>query len=359
VRRSLLVVRYGQRLETEGPGASFWAPVVKYVFRPIVQAVAETTPYPPSSKIHGVRFAPKETIVREALDSDNWPLTWGDDDAIYTAYGDGRGCMPYVAPKLSMGFAKVMGGPKKFHGVNIRSGSGERSGDGAIGAKASGMLMVGGILYMWVRNVGNSQLAWSEDHARTWQWGFRLEEGFGSPSFLNFGKNYSGSRDSYAYAYSQDGPSAYDSDNGIVLMRAPVSMLRKREAWEFYTGTTADGKPQWAHTLQERIPVFRYPRRCQRVEAVFHPVVKRYLLVVGYNHSGGWGIFVAPEPWGPWTTVFHTDRWDIDGAHGYRLPTKWINRDPRILYLVFSAAHGEWAAGYDAFCVRRLELDLP
>ena len=37
----------------------------------------------------------------------------------------------------------------------------ETLGDGAKGKKASGMLMVDGVLYMWVRNAGNSQLAWS------------------------------------------------------------------------------------------------------------------------------------------------------------------------------------------------------
>lgn len=141
-------------------------------------------------------------------------------------------------------------------------------------------------------------------------------------------------------------------------MRAPVAKIRSREAWEFFAGSMANGKPQWTRSLRERSPVFRYPGRCQRVEAIYHSGLKCYLLGVGYNHSSGWGIFDAPEPWGPWTTVFHTDRWDIDGAHGYRLPTKWINRDPRVLYLVFSAAHGERDAGYDAFCVRRLELDL-
>lgn len=354
----LVMARFGQALEPESPGSSFWAPVVKHVFRPVVEAMAESTPYPHSPIVRGVRFAPQETILREAIGSDNWPLTWGDDDATYTSYGDGWGFTPYVEQKLSMGFSKVLGGPEKLRGLNIRSESGERSGDGAKGAKASGMLMVGGTLYLWVRNVGNAQLVWSEDHARTWHWGFRLEESFGSPSFLNFGKNYSGARDRFVYAYSQDGPSAYDSDNGVVLMRAPVEGLRRREAWEFFAGILADGKPKWARSLRERYPVFRFPRHCQRVDAIYHPGLKRYLLVVGYNHSSGWGIFDAPEPWGDWTTVFHTDQWDIESAHGYRLPTKWIH-DPRTLYLVFSAAHGERDAGYDAFCVRRLELELP
>jgi hypothetical protein len=117
---------------------------------------AVSPPYPPSSVITAISWAPTSSIVRRATDSDNWPITWADDDNLYTAYGDGRGFDPKVPTKLSLGFAKV------------------QTGDGAAGKKASGMLMVNGILYMWVRNVdlnGNqSQLAWSSDHAVTWTW---------------------------------------------------------------------------------------------------------------------------------------------------------------------------------------------
>ena len=32
------------------------------------------------------------------------------------------------------------------------------------------MLMVDGVLYMLVRNTGNSQIAWSGDHGKSWTW---------------------------------------------------------------------------------------------------------------------------------------------------------------------------------------------
>src|SRR5262249_5935856 len=102
------------------------------------------------------------------------------------------------------------------------------------GAKASGMLMVGGVLYMWVRNTGNSQLAWSADHGRTWEWGFRFDTSFGSPAFLNAGRNYGAARDDFVYLYSQDGASAYESSDALVLARVPKSRLRDRSAYEFF-----------------------------------------------------------------------------------------------------------------------------
>ena len=215
---------------------------------PVVRAISTTrkAPYPPSPVIRGVRWAPKESIIRQARGSDTWPLTWADDDALYTAYGDGHGFEPPVPDKLSLGFAKVVGPPEDFTGINIRSATGERKGDGARGQKASGMLMVGGVLYMWVRNAGNSQLAWSSDHARTWTWsGWRFETSFGCPTFLNFGKDYAGARDDFVYIYSPDGDSAYRAADRMVLARVPKGRITERGAYEFFKGLGEGGIPLW------------------------------------------------------------------------------------------------------------------
>ncbi|HVW09936.1 MAG TPA: DUF4185 domain-containing protein, partial [Bryobacteraceae bacterium] len=228
---------------------------------------------------------------------------------------------------------------------NLRS-DGERTGGGASSAKASGMLMVGGVLYLWVRNVGNSQLAWSNDHGKTWQWGFRMEKSFGSPAFLNFGRNYAGARDEYVYTYSQDGPSAYESDNGVVLARVRKDRIPDRGAWEFY----ADG--QWSADIDRMTPVFSYPANCGRIDVVYDAGIHRYLMALAYDQAGGWGLFDAPEPWGPWTTVVHR-QWDVADTHGYRLPSKWISRDGLSMVLVFSGLKPN-----DAFATRTLMLTL-
>lgn len=351
----LVVVRNGGYMSPAG-SKRFWGDLVEHLFNPIVEAMTTVpglAPYPPSNVVARVTFDPPATIVRKAIGSDNWPVTWADDDALYAAYGDGWGFEPLIDTKLSLGFAKITGTPPNFTAANVRSATAERTGDGRKGAKTSGMLTVDGVLYMWVRNVGNSQLAWSTDHGRTWEWGFKLETGFGSPAFLNFGKNYEGARDGYVYSYSQDGPSAYESYDGVALARVPRRRIREREAYEFFV-RVENGRPVWSHDLAQRGAVFSFPGHCQRVDAVYHPVLKRCLLAVGYNHNSGWGLFDAPEPWGPWTTAFHTDEWDIPGTHGYRLPSKWISSDGRSMYLVFSGVKQ-----YDAFCVRRMHLGTP
>lgn len=349
----LIVVRNGGWM---GPKEQFWRDAVDNVFEPAVAAERSNPPYPPSSVIDRVSFAPESSIARQAADSDNWPITWGDDDAQYTSYGDGHGFIPYTKPKLGIGFAKVVGSPSEFQGINIRSETGERIGDRDHSAKSSGMLMVDGILYMWVRNAGNSQLAWSEDHARTWHWGFHFDTSFGSPTFLNFGRNYEGHRDQFVYVYSQDGPSAYHSDNGVVLARVAKNRIRDRQAYQFFVRLDQSRKAHWTKDINARGPVFQFPGHCQRSDVVYNPLLKIYLLALGYNHRGGWGIFDAPEPWGPWTTVYHTDNWGL-GTHGYRLPAKWIGPDSTSMTLVFSGIDTPKTI-LDAFCVRQMKLEL-
>jgi CubicO group peptidase (beta-lactamase class C family) len=342
----LVVVRNGANLEPDLTDDRFWGAVYDHIFAPLMATLADP-PYPPSALIRGVRFDPPESIRRDADGSDNWPVTWGADNHLYVSYGDGWGFDPRTEKKLSQGWARIEGGPGGFKGVNIRTATGERTGDGRAGAKASGLLMVEGVLYAWVRNPSHAQLSWSEDLGRGWHWGFRFETSMGSPAFLNFGRNYAGARDGFVYTYSQDGPSAYHQDDGIVLARAPVARLRDRSAWEFWAGGG-----RWSSNIEERVPVFRFPGHCERVDAVYHPGLRRYLLAVGYNHASGWGLFEAPEPWGPWSVAFHTHKWDLDETHGYRLPSKWIGDGGR-MYLIYSGRLRE-----DAFCVRGLTFDL-
>ena len=341
----LIVVRNGDALGD--PASGFWGPVYELVLQPLMEAVAVQAPYPPSTVIRRAVFG--KEIRRAAIDSDNWPLTWGDDDAQYTSYGDGFGFDPHVEKKLGMGFARITGGPDDYLGVNLRS-DGERTGGGVTSPKASGILMVDGILYMWVRNVANAQLLSSQDRGKTWQWGFKMDVGFGSPAFLNFGRNYAGARDGFVYTYSQDGPSAYESDNGVVLARVAKARIRERDAWEFCERIDAGGRPVWTANVTRQSAVFRYPANCQRVDVVYNAGIGRYLMALGYDHAGGWGLFDAPEPWGPWTTVLHR-QWDVADTHGYRLPAKWISKDGLTMTLVFSGTKPN-----DAFCTRTLTL---
>jgi hypothetical protein len=114
-----------------------------------------------------------------------------------------------------MGFAVILS-TSRFLRCKCSLSTGEQKGDGRAGKKASGMLMANGVLYMWARNAGNSQLAWSGDNGKTWTWSdWKFTTSFGFPTFLNFGKHYSGARDGYVYVYSQT--QAYEPADRMVL----------------------------------------------------------------------------------------------------------------------------------------------
>jgi CubicO group peptidase (beta-lactamase class C family) len=312
-------------------------------------------PYLPSPIIKDIEWAPAETIVRKASGSDNWPITWADDDNLYTAYGDGWGFEPKTKKKLSLGIVKIIDLPPDFKGVNIRTKSGERVGQGAKGAKAGGMLCVDGVLYMLVRNTGNSQVAWSKDRGKTWKWcDWKFTTSFGCPTFLNFDRNYAGARDEFVYIYSPDSDSAYKPADRMVMARVAKDKIREQGGYEFFKGLDGTGKPVWTKDIVDRGAVFVNPGKCYRSGISYNAGLKRYLwcqTVYGEDDmrfKGGLGIFDGPEPWGPWTTVYYTEQWDVGPGETSSFPTKWMSKDGTTCYLVFS--------GEDCFSVRKAKL---
>jgi CubicO group peptidase (beta-lactamase class C family) len=357
----MIIVRNGENMYDPEEGEGHFYGVVKYLVNMLMDAFMES-PYPLSSYISEAKFAPAGTIVRRACDSDNWPITWADDGNLYAAYGDGWGFDPGADKKLSLGLAKIIGDPDEFQGINIRSSTGEQTGDGRTGKKASGMLMADGILYMWLRNAdgdgAESQLSWSSDHGKTWSFSnWRFNEGFGYPTFLNFGKNYRGSRDNYVYIYSPNENDAYKPADQMVMARVLKKNITERAAYEFFQCLDENGNPVWTKEISDRGAVFIHPASCYRCGISYNKGLKRYIWCQvhpesndqrGPRYQGGFGIYEAPEPWGPWQTVYYTKEWDVGPGETSSFPTKWMSRDGKTCYLVFS--------GNDCFSVRRVDF---
>jgi CubicO group peptidase (beta-lactamase class C family) len=354
----LIAVRNGGQLAPDVPG-KFHEPVRELLFEPLMACVADKqapSPYPPSPVFTKPTWSPPETIVRLAKGSDNWPLTWADDGHLYGAYGDGWGFEREDMPKLSLGLARIEGGPDALRGFNIRSPLLEQTGNDKRGKKASGLLSIDGVLYLLARNAGNAQLAWSADHGQSWTWSdWKFTSSFGCPTLLNFGKDYAGARDEFVYIYSHDVDSAYVAADRMVLARVPTDKLCDRGAYKFFAGLDSSGQPRWSADVANRGAVFEHPGKCYRSTVSYHATMKRYLwcqILPGEDprFRGGLGIFDAPQPWGPWTTVIYDEAWDVGPGETCNLPTKWISADGRTLHLVFS--------GDDQFSVRKLTVEL-
>lgn len=355
----LIIVRMGTPLNPNFSGKSYWKFVESELFNPVMDAVEEA-PYPKSNFITSATFAPANEVVRMAEGSDCWPSTWGDDGRMYTAYGDGNGFKPYTNIKLSNGLAVLSGTPPYLSGVNVRTSSGERVGQGPAGPKASGMIMVDRKLYMWVRNLDNAQLAVSEDHGKTWSWAdWKLAVSFGCPNFVNYGRDNTGAKDHYVYTYSIDDASAYKYSDQMVMARVNKNHILDWRSYQFFAGYDKAGNAQWSDDILKRKAIYVNPGKTYRSGMTYDVPLKRYLWCQaiplsgdrdeqGPRFKGGLGIFEAPNPWGPWKTVYYTRDWDMGPGESGSLPTNWISKNGKTLYYLFS--------GNDSFSVRKLTL---
>ncbi|HOW66750.1 MAG TPA: hypothetical protein P5186_16735 [Candidatus Paceibacterota bacterium] len=329
-----------------------------------LKPAAQAAPYPPSQCIPGVIWDHPSTIVRHASGSDNWPTTWGPDGHVYTSWGDGNG---FGNERKGLGIARLEGDPGTFKGLNLW---GVNEG-GYWGGKSYGLLSVQGILFMWFgpeaqwKSSTETRLGWSADLGKSWDFSevfFRHPDGVSLPSFLNFGRDYAGARDDYVYSYACDASNGAGGSwtissgpwTNITLIRALKTQMTNRTAYEFYRGRDSAGCPCWTDNAAKRTAVFSNPHGgVQLPSACYHPATKRYLLIVPNGTPtrpyGGLGICDAPEPWGPWTTVYHTNSFLGSTNLFYaNIPTKWISDDGAVIYLVFTG-YGSDPVAQDAY----------
>jgi hypothetical protein len=258
---------------------------------------------------------------------------------------------------MGIALAKLLGPPEAPQGVNLYADI-ENRGMGEKGRKSSGLLMVGGVLYMWARNAANAQLAWSKDHAKTWTWAdWKFTTSYGHPSFLNFGRHYAGARDDYVYVYSHDNDSAYVPSSRMVLARVPKARIADQAAYEFFQELETDGRARWTRDIQKRGAVLTHaPDRCYRTHVTHNAGLGRYLMTqimpgeTNGRFQGGFAIFDAPEPWGPWTTAYYTRMWDVAPGESQHFPPKWMSQDGRTMHLVYS--------GDDMLSIRKATVRL-
>ena len=313
--------------------------------------------YPASPVIEAVAWD-FDHVIRLAPGSDLWPLTWADDDHLYAAWGDGGGFGGANRDgRVSLGVARIEGSAENLVGTNVFGGKDPEAPAVFVG-KSGGILCVNGALYMIVCEQGKwlrAKIGRSLDHGSTWTfngggfadsaWDFAEPGGaFAGACFLQFGRDYRGARDDFVYGYSERVRERIQPD--IVMFRVPKDRIMERAAYTFFAGLGPDGRPLWTEDVGAMRPVFSDPNGVTwGMQAVYHPRLRRYLLTVPRHRRGAWGIFDAPEPWGPWTTVAYYDPWiDHMFKFVFAFNQKWMSPDGRVAWMVFSGT-----GRYDAF----------
>ncbi len=331
------------------------------------------TSYPPSPVIAGIRFD-TDHLRRAAPGSDLWPITWSDDDQLYSSWGDGGGFGGTDSDgRVAIGIAEITGQGDHWNGINILGGRKPVYGPTPFPGKSNGILSIDGILYLHVIEQGKwwrAKIGRSADRGQTWKfnegafdptaWDFSEPDGaFSDMTFLNFGRDYAGARDNFVYVYSQDhrrkpdGAMA-DITDSVALFRVPKDRLMNHGAYEYFAGLNGS-QPTWARDIRKRSPVFGLPQRIGfAVRVDYNPALRRYFLTTFHRWDGSWGIYDSSEPWGPWSTIATFDQWlDSKPKFGFTFPQKWMSADGTTMYMVFSGT-----GLYDSFNVVRAILTL-
>jgi hypothetical protein len=324
--------------------------------------ISSVSNVPRSTVIASLEWLTERSSSEGPEKGDTFPVTWRADDTLLSAAGDPVSNVS----RSGLDVRRFEGEPPTF-GMSVLNEMSDFVGWGGDGPKPTGMFAVDGTAYLAAQNVpgrhsdDDAVINWghgydahifsSTDGGLTWS--PRLDEvatamfpgrAFGSPAFVNFGKENEHAVDEYAYALSGEG---WDNGSRAVLGRVPLSSIQDRSTWEFVAGFD-DGVPRWSSDIEQAEPVLRHPGYLGTVDIVYLHGLKRYLLLSWRNKvmaQPGPGseliVYEAPEPWGPFSLVHHEDPWESADLNPYnpRVPLKWYDHDLNEGWLVFS---GNW-----------------
>lgn len=327
------------------------------------------------------------TMATFGSDGDLWPNCWADDDNVYAANGDGRGFSDEEFKDVVVN--RILGHPDTgLFGARLAAADRVANiwGDPKqYNRKPTGMVCVGGVLYLAVQDLRFSSPAFddapsasisrSDDHGVTWTKTAEpmfTDHRFTTVFFADFGRDSVnvraalGARDgSYVYAYGLDW-NWRASIAGVVpdpvdlyMARVPAAAVQDRGRWVFFTGTDARGRPVWSPAIEDKAPVLHDPLRrysdpqtgqqgnmtvISQGGVLYNAPLKRYLYTSWTGPS--FEFYEAPNPWGPWKRFLyhntgltpwyrsddagHTPK---NGGYGTTLPSKFVSTDGRDLWL--------------------------
>jgi len=327
--------------------------------------------FPQSKLIKGIEWQGDRIPYPERdIWGDTYPMTWADDDRIYTSSGD-----PGWGESIDgLDIETFDGGPENYKITKINHMN-DYKGFGGNGPKPSGMICVRGNLYFAFQNFYGLQappfsdvcqhgsdaviiasnslptiwkgISWTPAFSNITEPTFPGYK-FGGPAFINFGKDNENARDDYVYAVSSD---QWDNGSNLRIGRVPNDRIIRRDSWEWVCSFDMFGQPAWSSDLNESIPVLSAHRSLGLPEMVYLASIERYLLFIWKLHKDfspydgtDLIIFESPEPWGSFSLVHYEKYWEGKEFNPYcpRLPLKWIEPDGINCWLQFS---GSWGPG--------------
>ncbi len=303
-----------------------------------------------------------DSHLRAAEGSDNWPVTWSDDDHQYAVWGDGGGFDGTENDgRASFGVARIEGDSHDYDGVNRFGGKAAACKSTITGKGHGAPISIGGVLYVWVtpgagaEGYRNFTLHRSRDKGCTWTTldvSFeRARDHISYGSFVQFGRDNTAARDAYVYTVAAEVTDVstlaiVQQPGRVMLVRVPTTSIDDQGAYEFFAGLDSSGEPQWSADPDEQAAIYEdedgvgpFP------QMAFVPGLDR--VVYTNQHGTGSGneasqsmltMAEAPQPWGPWH-VFHRERFVPQIEHTvfqWNFAPKWFRNGGRDFTLIFS-----------------------
>jgi len=343
--------------------------------------------------------------------SDLWPVTWGKDGNVYTFFGDGGGFGgDNWRGRVSFGVAMISA-PPPLSTASVKNiyGGFQAAHPSTIDGKAGTIIAVGNDFYtlggLWnahdLQGVTKHksgapkriQLGYSKGNAHSWRaasWNFcsggpeTAVGAFCPGRFVNYGRGNSGAPDGFVYLMGiANSPEYWADDDGpevraelgrtataaaaakppdtiatthaanTYLARVAKRHVLQHEAYRYFAGTDARGRPLWSADFKQMQPVFtdRNPNRTQTMEgAVYNPGLHRYIATAQGEYVGEASFYDAPQLWGPWTTLSYNN---IDpktggggwgnlgkaggGSLGVHIVNAWTSADGLSLWMTYSS----------------------
>jgi hypothetical protein len=300
--------------------------------------------------------------LRAAEGSDNWPVTWSNDDNQYAMWGDGGGFGGTETDgRASLGVARLEGDAHGYHGVNRFGGKSAECPSTITGKSHGAPISIGGVLYVWITPGAGAQgyetftLNRSRDKGCTWTQlsvsFVRSSDHISYGSFVQFGRDNAAARDAYVYTVATEVTDAssltiVQQPGRVMLVRVPAASIEDRGTYEFFAGLDSSGEPQWSSDPAKRIATYEDPNGVGPFpQMALVPGLDR--MVYANQHGSGSGnagaqslltLAEAPQPWGPWH-VFHHAAFlpQVEqSVFQWNFAPKWFSNGGRNFTLIFS-----------------------
>ena len=175
---------------------------------------------------------------------------------------------------------------------------------------------------------------------------------FGSPHFVDFGRNMQHSPHGHAYLVAHGAqlpdPSprpanaSWITGDQIFLARVIPSLKTMNDpaAYEFFAGRDTEGRGLWTRSFAEMKPLLDWNNNCGCVTATWNPGPRKFLMCVtdGQNTISSYNTYMleADSITGPWRLVTYLRDFG-EQAYFVNIPSKFIAAEGHRLWLCYAA----------------------